>query len=49
MTIFKEGQDDGKKNYTCGPAATRNMAYAMEKYYTGAYQDFGEAQFVISR
>jgi hypothetical protein len=45
MTIFKEGQGNGKKSYTCGPSATRNMVYAMYKAKTGAYNDFGEGAF----
>ncbi|GAA1947756.1 hypothetical protein GCM10009798_03600 [Nocardioides panacihumi] len=45
MRIFKEGEGNGKKSYTCGPAATRNMVAAMYKRRTGAYKDFGEAQF----
>ena len=45
MTIYKEGQGNGKKSYTCGPSATRNMVAAMYKHRDGAYKDFGEAQF----
>lgn len=39
FTIFKEGQGNGKKSYTCGPSATRNLVYAKSGI------DYGEAQF----
>jgi hypothetical protein len=39
MTFFKEGQGNGKKSYTCGPSASRNVIYGM----TGV--DYGESQF----
>ena len=45
MTIYKEGQGNGKKSYTCGPSATRNMVAAMYKHRDGEYKDFGEDQF----
>jgi len=45
MRIFKEGEGNGKKSYTCGPSATRNMVAAMYMRKTGALRDFGEAQF----
>lgn len=47
MTIFKEGQGDGRKSYTCGPAATRNMVAAMYKRRTGTYKNISENQFAI--
>ncbi len=47
MTIWKEGQGNGKKSYTCGPAATRNMVNAMNIRATGSYQDLGENQWAI--
>lgn len=45
MYIWKEGEGNGKKSYTCGPAATRNMVAAMWAHRYGNYQDYGEAQF----
>ncbi len=39
LALHKEGEGDGKKSYTCGPAATRNMVQTM----TGA--DHTEATF----
>lgn len=39
FAIHKEGEGNGKKSYTCGPSATRNMVQAM----TG--RDYGELQF----
>ncbi len=47
MTLWKEGQGNGKKSYTCGPSATRNMVAAMYHASTGSYQDFGENQFAV--
>ncbi|HEX2893771.1 MAG TPA: hypothetical protein VHO29_07185 [Marmoricola sp.] len=47
MTIYKEGQGNSKKSYTCGPSATRNMVAAMYKHRDGAYNDFGEHQFEL--
>jgi hypothetical protein len=47
MTIWKEGQGNNKKTYTCGPSATRNMVAAMYMNRYGYYQDFGEHQFEI--
>ena len=47
LTIYKEGEGNGKKWYTCGPSATRNMVSAMYKSRNGAYRDFGEHQFEI--
>jgi len=45
MTIWKEGEGNGKKSYTCGPAATRNVVGAMNMDQYGAYRDLGEAQW----
>jgi len=45
MTIFKEGQGNGKKSWTCGPAATRNMVAAMYKHRDGTYKNISESQF----
>lgn len=45
MTIFKEGEGNGKKSYTCGPSATRNMVAAMYKRNLGIYRDFTEQAF----
>ncbi|RNL78514.1 hypothetical protein EFL95_05315 [Nocardioides marmorisolisilvae] len=45
MSIYREGQGNGKKAYTCGPSATRNMVSAMYRYKTGAYKDFTEQAF----
>lgn len=45
MTIFKEGEGNGKKSYTCGPSATRNMVAAMYKRNLGTYRDFTEQTF----
>jgi hypothetical protein len=45
MTIWKEGQGNGKKSYTCGPAATRNVVNAMNMDRYGEYRDLGEAQW----
>lgn len=45
MYIWKEGEGNGKKSYTCGPAATRNMVAAMYASHGQGYVDFGEAQF----
>lgn len=47
MDIYKEGEGNGKKNYTCGPAASRNMIAALYKRKTGAYRDFGEYNFEV--
>lgn len=47
MTIFKEGQGDNKRSYTCGPASTRNMVAAMYKYKYGYYGNISENQFSI--
>lgn len=47
MTIYKEGQGDGKKSYTCGPAATRNMVAAMYKRRDGAYKNISENQYAV--
>lgn len=47
MTIFKEGQGDGRRSYTCGPAATRNMVAAMYKRRDGYYKNISENQFAI--
>jgi len=47
MTIYKEGQGNDKKSYTCGPSATRNMVAAMYKRKYGAYKDFGEHRFEL--
>lgn len=40
---YKEGQGDGLKSYTCGPAATRNMIAAMFKNRDGSYKNIAEA------
>lgn len=45
MRIFREGEGNGKKSYTCGPSATRNMVAAMYKRRLGIYRDFTEQQF----
>ena len=45
MTIYREGQGNGKKSYTCGPSATRNMVAAMYKARTGKLKDLGEKKF----
>lgn len=37
--LCKEGQAKGKKSYTCGPAATRNMVAAMYRHRDGAYKN----------
>lgn len=47
MTIWREGEGNGKKTYTCGPAATRNVVGAMYDSYYQYYKDFGEHQFEI--
>lgn len=47
MTIFKEGQGNGRKSYTCGPAATRNMVAAMYEHADGSYKNISENQFAI--
>lgn len=45
MRLFKEGEGNHKKSYTCGPSATRNMIAALYKHKKGYYKDFGEAYF----
>lgn len=45
MRLFKEGEGNHKKSYTCGPSATRNMIAALYKRKNGAIKDFGEAYF----
>src|SRR4051794_33708244 len=45
MTIWKEGQGNGKKHYTCGPSATRNAVAAMNMDRYGEYRDLGEQQW----
>jgi hypothetical protein len=45
MTIFKEGEGNGKKSYTCGPSATRNMVAAMYRRKTGSWKDLTEQKF----
>ena len=45
MDIKMEGEGNGKKSYTCGPSATRNMVSAMYKQNTGAYHDVAEATY----
>jgi hypothetical protein len=42
MYIWKEGEGNGKKSYTCGPSATRNMIGAMYQHRDGYYKDYGE-------
>lgn len=41
LVDHREGEGNGKKHWTCGPAATRNMVQTM----TGA--DYGEHQFEL--
>jgi hypothetical protein len=47
MRIFKEGEGNGKKSYTCGPSTTRNMAAALFKTFRGYYKDYGEHWFEV--
>ena len=43
MRIYREGEGNGNKKYTCGPSATRNVLAGLYKRRTGRYKDFGEA------
>jgi len=47
LTIYKEGEGNGNKYWTCGPSATRNMVSAMWKSYYGSYHDLGEHQYEV--
>lgn len=45
MRIFREGEGNGKKYWTCGPSATRNVIAALYKRRTGRYRDLTEQYF----
>lgn len=47
MRIFKEGEGNGRKTFTCGPSASRNVIAALFKRDTGRYRDLGEHKFEV--
>jgi len=45
MRLYKEGEGNGRKSYTCGPSAARNMISALMKRKKGHYSTLEESYF----